>query len=120
MLDALASHFWVGHLPRELAATYFAEVYGEDREDAPLSLFARDQGVEWYGFSETAASVEQLVAGYSFSDQWGAELARRAAEAGLTGINWFAFISESEIQKPRSVSGKGYWVRYLGTIRYHF
>lgn len=125
MGETETSHFWVGHLPGSLASIYFAEVYDEDRERTPLSAFARDQGEKWYdhdflefGFSAAAGSVEELVAGYSYSDQWAAELARRAAGAGLSGINWFAFISEGEVERPRSVQGDGYWVRYLGTITY--
>jgi hypothetical protein len=122
------SHFWVGQFVEPLATDYFAEVYDEDdedREQTPLSAFARDQGEKWYdhdlleyGFSDTAGSIEELVAGYSYSDQWGGELARRVAKAGLSGINWFAFISKSEIARPRSVQGDGYWLHYLGTIRY--
>jgi hypothetical protein len=121
------SHFWVGRFPKALAETYFAEVYpdDEDRERTPLSAFARDQGEGFYdhdfleyGFSSRPKPVEKLVEGYSYSDQWGAELARRAAEAGLTGVNWFAFISEGEIERPRSVQGDGYWYHYLGTITY--
>ena len=121
------SHFWLGHLPEALAEAYFAEVYpdDEDRERTPLSAFARDQGEGFYdhdfleyGFSGTAGSVEELVAGYSYSDQWGAELARRASVAGLGGVNWFAFISEGEIGRPQSVQGGGYWYHYLGTITY--
>jgi hypothetical protein len=88
-------------------------------------MFGRDQGEKWYdhdfleyGFSNTARSVGELVEGYSYSGQWGAELAGRAAEAGLSGINWFAFISAGEVERPRSVQGDGYWVHYLGTIRY--
>jgi hypothetical protein len=110
------------------ADEYFAETYDENDEDferTPLSQFARDQRVKWYdhdfleyGFNDRAASVEELVAGHSYSDQWGAELARRAAEARLSGINWFAFITESEIAEPKSVRGDGYWVEYLGTISY--
>ena len=129
MQETETSHFWVGHFPEAMTFTYFDEVYDEDdeaRDHTPLSLFARDQGEKWYdhdfleyGFSDTAASVEELVAGYSYSDQWGSELARRASESGLTGINWFAFISEREIERPRSVQGDGYWYHYLGTITYH-
>lgn len=122
------SHFWVGHFPKDLAGAYFDEVYDEedeDREHTPLSAFARDQGKTWYdhdfleyGFSDTARSFEELVQGYSYSDQWGTELARRAAEADLSGINWFAFISQDQIAEPRSVKGDGYWLHYLRTIRY--
>jgi hypothetical protein len=122
------SHFWVGHFSKALAETYTAEVYDpddEDREHTPLSAFARDQGEKWYdhdrleyGFSPRPKRVEKLVEGYSYSDQWGAELAKRATEAGLTEINWFAFISKGEISKPCSIQGDGYWLHYLGTIRY--
>jgi hypothetical protein len=59
-----------------------------------------------------------LVTGYSYSDQWAAELARRIAAAGLRGVNFFVFISEDEIEQPRSVQGDGYWLYYLGTIEY--
>ncbi len=128
MQDTETSHFWVGHFPASLAADYFAEIYDEDDEDrehTPLSAFARDQGEKWYdhdsleyGFAEAAESPEELFSGYSYSDQWGAELVRRMQEAGLAGVNWFAFISESEIAGPRSVRGTGYWLHYLGTITY--
>jgi hypothetical protein len=118
------SHFWVGHFDEQRVADYFAEVYGEDREHTPFSRFARDQGEKWYDhdFLEygwgKAGSIQELVAGYSYSDQWAEELARRAAAAGLNGVNFFVFISEGEVERPRSVQGDGYWLHYLGTITY--
>jgi hypothetical protein len=123
-------HFWVGHFLEERAADYFTEVWDEtdeDREHTPLSAFARDQGIKWYdhdfieyGFKEGAGSIEELVEGYSYSDQWAAELARRAKAAGLKGVNFFVFISEEEIKEPRSVKGDDYWLQYLGTIKLEF
>ena len=124
MRDMETSHFWVGQVPEDIAGEYFVETYAEDREETPVSAFARDQGVGWYDhdFLEygwgTADTIQQLVAGYSYSDQWGEELARRVAEAGLKGINFFVFISEDEIELPKSVQGDGYWLRYMGTIEY--
>ena len=59
-----------------------------------------------------------MVTGYSYSDQWADELDRRAAAAGLAGINFFVFISRDEVERPRSVRGDGYWLHYLGTIEY--
>jgi hypothetical protein len=59
-----------------------------------------------------------LVAGYSYHEQWTAELARRAAEAGLKGLNTLVFISRDQIDRPRSVKGDGCWLHYLGTISY--
>ncbi|MBL8854390.1 MAG: immunity 22 family protein [Planctomycetaceae bacterium] len=107
---------------------YLEEIYDEDdedREQTPLSQFARDQGETWYdhdfmahGFKKNAKSVEDLVNGYSYFEQWSAELARRAAEAGLTKINMLLFMSQDQIDKPRSVEGEGYKLHYMGTIKY--
>ena len=126
MRNTETSHFWVGHFPTaQRVSEYFAEVYDEDDETTPLSQFARDQGVSYYdhdfieyGFSEKATPIERLFAGYSYHEQWAAELARRVADAGLTGVNMFVFITEEEIESPKSVQGDGYWLHYLGTIRY--
>ncbi len=118
------SHFWVGHFPDgRRVDKYFAEQYEDD--GSPVSEFARDQGERWYdhdfmesGFSKGAKSILKLVKGYSYYEQWAEELARRAADAGLTGVNMFVFISKDQIEKPRSVKGDGYWLHYLGTIKY--
>ena len=129
MQDSMNSHFWVGCFSeKEQVDKYFAEVWDEgdeDREHTPLSIFARDQGEKWYdhdyleyGFNDSAATIEELVAGYSYSEQWAGELARRAAEAGLNGVNVLVFISQDEIDHPRSVQGDGFWLNYLGTIEY--
>ena len=122
--DKETSHFWVGHVPQQIADEYFVETYDEDRDNVPVSAFARDQGVAWYDhdFLEygwgNAATIQELVAGYSYSDQWAEELASRAAAAGLVDINFFVFISQEEIEHPRSVKGDGYWLHYMGAIEY--
>lgn len=122
--DKQTSHFWVGQVAERIAGEYFVETYAKDREETPLSAFARDQGVRWYDhdFLEygwgTAPTIQELVIGYSYSDQWADELARRVTAAGLTGINFFAFISQDQIEQPRSVDGDRYWLRYMDTIEY--
>jgi hypothetical protein len=118
------SHFWLGQFPdRKRAAKYFAEQYEDD--DAPVSEFARDQGAKWYdhdlmesGFSKGANSIEKLVKGHSYYEQWAEELARRAKYAGVTGVNLLVFINKDQIKKPRSSKGEGYSLHYLGTIKY--
>jgi hypothetical protein len=123
------SHFWLGSFPDEQSVDdYFEEVYDEEDEDhehTPLSHFARDQGEKWYdhdfleqGFDKKAKSVEDLVEGYSYYEQWAGELARRAAEAGLKDLNMLIFISQDQIDQPRSVRGNDYILHYLGTISY--
>ncbi len=93
-------------------------------ETIPQYPLSRDQGEKYYdhdfleyGWGD-ADSIEELVKGYSYSDQWAAELARRAAAAALRDVNFFVFITDSEIEQPRSVLGNGYWLQYLGTIEY--
>lgn len=124
MRDKQTSHFWVGNVPEHIAGEYFVETYDGVREDTPVSAFARDQGVTWcdhdfleYGWG-TADTISELVAGYSYSDQWPEELSRRIAAAGLKAVNFFVFISQEEIEHPRSVKGDGYWLEYMGTIEY--
>jgi hypothetical protein len=122
MRDTETCHFWVGNVPEEIAGNYFVEDRSED--DTPISAFARDQRVTYYDhdFLEygwgKADTIQGLVAGYSYSDQWAAELARRVAAAGLTGVNFFVFITQDEIEQPQSVRGNGYWLEYMGTIEY--
>ena len=102
MRETETSHFWVGHFPDgRRVGKYFAETYDEDDDDMPISQFARDQGERFYdhdfmeyGFSKAAKSIEKLAKGYSFHEQWSAELARRAAAAGLTGVNMFVLINK--------------------------
>ncbi len=129
MRDTETSHFWLGNFRNERRMSeYLEEIYDEDDEDrehTPLSQFARDQGEMWYdhdcmehGFKKNAKSVEDLVNGYSYFEQWSAELARRASEAGLTKINMLLFISQDQIDKPQSVEGEGYKLHYMGTIKY--
>ena len=124
MRDKEISHFWVGQVPEHIASEYFAEAYDGDRDDTPVSAFARDQGVTWYDHDcleygwGTCDTIPELVTGYSYSDQWAEELVRRVAAASLTGVNFFVFISRDEIECPQSVSGDGYWLRYMGTIEY--
>ena len=127
MREKETCHFWVGQFPLAVAENYFAEVWDEndpDREHTPLSAFARDQGVKWYdhdfieyGWGQ-ADTIQELVKGYSYSDQWAEELARRAAAAGLSGVNVFVFITAEEIEHPRSINCALYWLHHLGTIEY--
>lgn len=124
MRDKEKSHFWVGQVPENIAGEYFVETYDEERNDNPVSAFARDQGVTWYdhdfleyGWGE-ADTIQELVKGYSYSEQWAEDLAHRVAASGLMSVNFFAFINKDQIDLPQSVAGKGYWLRYMGVIEY--
>jgi hypothetical protein len=128
MNKTTTSHFWVGQLSEKMAENYFSEVCNrddEDRENTPLSEFARDQGVIWYdhdfleyGWGEVE-TLQELFDGYSYSEQWTEELVRRVELAGFNKVNFFVFINQGEIRQPQSVQGDGYWICYLGMIEYH-
>jgi Immunity protein 22 len=128
MQDETVSHFWVGNFLADRAEAYFAEIWDEtdeDRNHTPLSEFARDQDVKWYdhdcieyGQDDQAQSIQDLVDGYSYSDQWADEVERRIIAAGLQDINFLVLIGEEQIAQPRSIQGDSYWLHYLGTIRY--
>jgi hypothetical protein len=123
--------FWVGVFPDEDA---FSEYVGESPDwyldgssenGTPLSKFIGDQGKQWYdhdmiemGFNGNAKTVAELVAGYSYSDQYAEELSRRAGQAGLSKVNAFLFIRGGEIRKPRSVTTADFDFRYVGQITY--
>ncbi len=123
------SHFWLGRFSDEKrAAAYIDEVYDEedeDRDHTPLSEFARDQGEKWYNhdymecsFDKDATSVSNLIEGASYSEQWAAELSRRATADALNTINLLIFINKDQIDEPRSAEGNGYSLHYMGTIEY--
>jgi hypothetical protein len=71
-----------------------------------------------YGYNPDAETVEELVVGYSYSDQWAAELSRRVDSEGLAGLNMFVFLEVEQLDQPCSVKGIGYTLRYMGTIEY--
>lgn len=94
-------------------------------ENMPLSRFIGDQGHDWYdhdlaemGFNASASSIAELAEGYSYSDQWAAELASRVTDSDLSGVNAFFFITAGTIAVPRSVEGPDFSVVYLGQIIY--
>lgn len=126
MRDIETYHFWVGHVPVEIAGEYFVEAVNtsDDPDDpTPLSPFAIDQNVEYYDhdFLEYgwghAPSLLELFQGYSYAEQWGEELAARCEAARLKDVNFFAFINEEEIEEPKSVRKEQYWLQYMGTIK---
>lgn len=125
MNDAETSHFWAGHFPGiDEFTSLFVETYSED--ETPISLFAASQNELFYdhdfleyGFAEEAKTIEDMIDGYSYSDQWGSTFALLIEELGLKHVNSFVFISGNEIDAPQSVDrGSGIYLRYLGKISY--
>ena len=125
MKSTETSHFWAGKFDSlESFTQLFVETYSDD-DDAPISPFAETQGEAFYdhdfmeyGYSDDADSVADLVAGYSYSDQWLDQFAKLLDSAGLTGVNAFLFISESEIENAQSFGTETGGLTYLGKLKY--
>src|SRR5262245_41484337 len=113
------SHIWLGQFSREVLDRYFEEHYGDD--DAPLSQFADEQGEtrydhDWVEMScpYELESVRSLVEGHSYSASYLDLVLAKAAELGITEVNVFILADRGEFSRPRSVSGPGYRLWYLG------
>jgi hypothetical protein len=121
------SHFFLG---RFRSQTQFSEFLKEDYsrdddDDTPLSPFYGSQGESFCdhdfmecGFRDKESTLKEFFAPYSYAEHWAKELAKRAADVGLDDANALIFISKPEITKPRSVTGDGFTLTYLGEIQY--
>lgn len=120
------SHFWAGRVANiEELNALFEESY-EDEDESPIAPFSAAQNESFYdhdfleyGFSDSAGSIEELVEGYSYSEEWLKEFESKIKTLGLTDVNAFVFIAADEIQNPKSVDvSESSYLRYLGTISY--
>lgn len=128
MLDTETCHFWLGRFPNECVYyEFFKELWddADDRENTPMTEFARSQDVmsydydfTEYGYKPNAKSVADLVRGHSYHEQYTDELTKRAAALGLVGVNAFLFLTDHEIPEPRSVKTDQFEFHYVGTITY--
>lgn len=129
-MRTVKSHFWIGKFESE---DIFGDFVGEDEsryeledyDDIPISKFATSQGEIWIdhdfmesGFEEPNKDVKIQFKKYSYAYNWGEELERRCSKLPETGYNALIFISEDQIDNPKSVIGNGFILEYLGTIEY--
>ena len=91
----------------------------------PLSRFIGDQGQDWYdhdmaemGFSAEATTIQELVDGYSYSDQWADELALRVTQLDIGSVNAFCFITSGTVTHAKSVKCVDFVLEYVGQITY--
>ncbi len=110
---------WIGNFPDEATfRKYFEEQYDDD--DAPLSAFAKDQGVGLYDSAWLEASFQEkgsfadLLQDQPYSAQYGSELSKKTDTAGLDSANSFVMASSEEIPAPRSVDKPNYQLFYMG------
>ncbi|MFO0939707.1 MAG: immunity 22 family protein [Pirellulales bacterium] len=126
MKNSETCHFWAGHFAsiEELTAL-IEETYADD-EETPISPFAAAQDESFYdhdflefGFSDSAQTIQELVEGYSYSEEWLEEFENKIRTLGLSDVNAFVFITADEIQSPKSMEvSESSYLRYLGTISF--
>jgi hypothetical protein len=90
-------------------------------EKAPLYQFATEQGESFvdYDFVEIsfpidAKPVADLVREHSYSESYLDAVVQRANALGITEANVFVMANKGEFKSPRSVSGPGYRLCYMG------
>ena len=126
MRDTETSHFFLGRFRSERQFSKFLkEDYSKEDDDAPLSPFYGSQDEIFCdhdfmetGFRETRQTLKKFFALYSYSEHWAEELRKRAVDAGLEDANALIVISKDQITQPRTVTGDGFTLTYLGEIKY--
>lgn len=121
------AQIWIGIFEDNAPEDYFVEMYSDD-DDAPLNQFAKEQGETFYDHDwlevsnvdmSESTDVRSFVSGHSYSDQYVDEVCERARSKGIDSINVFVMcVEEDEFSNPRSATGDGYRLEYLGEFDY--
>ncbi|MBE0459536.1 immunity 22 family protein [Pseudoalteromonas sp. KG3] len=119
------SHFYLGRVSDHWKYNAFLEEhYGED-DDEPLSAFCGSQDELFIdhdfmemGARDDGATVAEFFSPYSYSEHWSEAVAKVASECNLTDANVLLFVSKSEIENPKSISGDGFELIYIGEFEY--
>ena len=116
----LIAHLWLGQFGPDAPADFFEECYGRE-DDEPFSQFAASQGETSYdhdfveiSYLEEMESVRTLVDGHSYSESYLDAVLSKAASLGIAAANVFVFADKEQFTAPRSASGPGYQLWYLG------
>ena len=112
-------HIWLGLFGPDAPENYFVQEYVDD--DSPQSQFGAEQGeiVFDYDFVEISfphdpLPVRALVNGHSYSASYIDSVVKKAANLGITEVNVFVLANKDQFASPRSVTGPGYRLWYLG------
>ena len=113
------SHIWLGKFGPKSPESYFVQQFEND--DAPMCQFAAEQEEQYFdydfveiSFPDEARSIRLLVDGHSYSESYLELVVKKAAKLEIAEANVFVLANEDEFAKPRSVSGEGYHLWYLG------
>jgi hypothetical protein len=115
------AHIWIGLFDsKKRLEKYMEETYGEDEDESPISQFARDQW-EWYYDHDLVyaeyirkATVQTLIKVWGFSEQSVAEVMAAIEKLGPLKANVCFIADKDEFKAPRSATGNGYELWYIG------
>ncbi|HEX3151141.1 MAG TPA: immunity 22 family protein [Gemmataceae bacterium] len=113
------SHIWLGLFAPEAPDNYFVQEYVDD--ETPESQFGAEQGQHSFDYDFVEISfpndprpVRELVNGHSYSASYLEAVVKKATDLGISEANVFVLARKDEFERPRSVSGPGYKLWYLG------
>lgn len=112
-------HIWLGLFGPDAPQTYFVQEYRDD--ETPQSQFGAEQEQPCFDYDLVEISfpndprpVRALVDGHSYSESYLDAVVQQASEIGIAEANVFILADKEEFESPRSVSGPGYKLWYLG------
>lgn len=118
------AHVWVARFKSQKALdAYLEEDFDGDDDDAPISRFAADQGVGFYDHDLVYAEFRKGATPRELVECWGfpakaVEKVVAAVEAlGADGVNTCVVADKGEFAKPRSATGAGYQLWYVGQFK---
>ena len=84
------------------------------RAVSPAFIFVHGGGWILGDFPTHERFVRDLVAGHSYSESYLDAVVKKAAELGISEANVFVLANKDQFTTPRSVTGTGYKLWYLG------
>lgn len=112
-------HLWLGLFGPDAPDNYFVQEYVDD--ETPQSQFGAEQGQRSFDYDFVEISfpndprpVRDLVDGHSYSASYLDAVVRKATDFGITEANVFVLANKDQFECPRSVTGAGYKLWYLG------
>ena len=124
-MSVYPSHIWIGTFTDDAPEDYFSDEAEREDDDAPMNLFAKEQGEHYFDYDFTeisyvdwkdAVDPRSFVDRHSYSDSYIEKIVQLAAERGMPKINVFVLASIEQFEAPRSVSSDTYRLEYLGVF----
>ena len=112
-------HLWLGLFGPDSPENYVVQEYLDD--ETQQSQFGAQQEQPYFDYDFVEISfpndpkpVRELLDGHSYSSSYLDAVVRKAADLVITEANVFVLANKDQFECPRSVTGPGYKLWYLG------